>query len=121
LLTTHYLEEAERLADRVAIIDAGRLIKIGTPSDLAGAETGGVRLRTAVPVDLEILRQLPAAAAVRHDGDGLVELETADAPQLLVEITGRLRDAGVPILELRVGSGSLEELFLRLTGEGLRE
>jgi ABC-2 type transport system ATP-binding protein len=40
---------------------------------------------------------------------------------LLVEITGRLRDIGIPILELRVGSGSLEELFLRLTGEGLRE
>lgn len=121
LLTTHYLEEAERLADRVAIIDAGRLIKIGTPSELAGAETGGVRLRTAVPIDLEILRQLPAAESVHHDGDGLVELETTDAPRLLVEITGRLRDAGIPILELRVGSGSLEDLFLRLTGEGLRE
>jgi ABC-2 type transport system ATP-binding protein len=121
LLTTHYLEEAERLADRVAIIDAGRLIKIGTPSDLAGVETGGVRLRTAVPVDLEILRQLPTAVSVHHNGDGLVEFETSDAPQLLVEITGRLRDEGVQILELRVGSGSLEELFLRLTGEGLRE
>jgi ABC-2 type transport system ATP-binding protein len=121
LFTTHYLEEAERLADRVAIIDAGRLIKIGTPSDLAGAETGGVRLRAAAPIDLDILRQLPSASNVRHDGDGLFELETRDAPQLLVEITGRLRDAGIPILELRVGSGSLEELFLRLTGEGLRE
>lgn len=121
LLTTHYLEEAERLADRVAIIDAGRLIKIGTPSDLAGVETGGVRLRTAVPVDLEILRQLPTAVSVHRNGDGLVEFETSDAPQLLVEITGRLRDEGVQILELRVGSGSLEELFLRLTGEGLRE
>src|SRR5579859_2871600 len=121
LLTTHYLEEAERLADRVAIIDAGRLIKIGRPSDLAGVETGGVRLRTAVPVDLELLRHLPSAAGVHQNGDGLIELETHDAPQLLVEITERLRDAEVPILELRVGSGSLEELFLRLTGEGLRE
>ena len=121
LLTTHYLEEAERLADRVAIIDAGRLIKIGTPTDLAGVETGGVRLRTSVPVDLNILRDLPAAASVHQNGDGLVELETRDAPQLLAEITGKLRDVGIPILELRVGSGSLEELFLRLTGEGLRE
>ncbi len=121
LLTTHYLEEAERLADRVAIIDAGRLIKIGTPSDLAGVDTGGVRLRTAMPVDLEVLRDLPAAAKVHQNGDGLIELETGNAPQLLVEITERLRDVDVPILELRVGSGSLEELFLRLTGEGLRE
>jgi ABC-2 type transport system ATP-binding protein len=121
LFTTHYLEEAERLADRVAIIDAGKLIKIGTPSDLAGVESGGVRLRTTVPIDLEILRQLPAATGVHPDGDGLIELETNDAPQLLVEITGRLRDVGVPIVELRVGSGSLEDLFLRLTGEGLRE
>ena len=121
LFTTHYLEEAERLADRVAIIDAGRLIKIGTPSDLAGVETGGVRLRTTVPVDLDILRQLPAAAGVHPNGDGLVELETDNAPQLLVEVTGCLRDAGIPIVELRVGSGSLEDLFLRLTGEGLRE
>jgi ABC-2 type transport system ATP-binding protein len=121
LLTTHYLEEAERLADRVAIIDAGRLIKIGTPSDLAAVETGGVRLRVSGPVDLDILRALPSATSVQHDGNGLFEFETSDAPQLLVEITGRLRDIGIPILELRVGSGSLEELFLRLTGEGLRE
>lgn len=121
LLTTHYLEEAERLADRVAIIDTGRLIKIGTPSDLAGVETGGVRLRTAVPVELDLLRQLPSAANVHQNGDGLVELETDNAPQLLVEIAEQLRDAEVPILELRVGSGSLEELFLRLTGEGIRE
>jgi ABC-2 type transport system ATP-binding protein len=121
LLTTHYLEEAERLADRVAIIDAGRLIKLGTPSDLAGVETGGVRLRASGPVDPDILRALPSATRVHHDGDGLFELETSDAPQLLVEITGRLRDAGIPILELRVGSGSLEELFLRSTGEGARE
>lgn len=121
LFTTHYLEEAERLADRIAIIDAGRLIKLGAPSDLVGVETGGVRLRAAAPVDLDMLRQLPSASEVRHDGNGLFELETRNAPQLLVEITGRLRDAGIPILELRVGSGSLEELFLRLTGEGLRE
>jgi ABC-2 type transport system ATP-binding protein len=121
LFTTHYLEEAERLADRVAIIDAGRLIKLGSPSDLAGVEAGGVRLRAAAPIDLRILRELPSVTEVRHDGDGLFELETRDAPQLLVEVTARLRDEGIPILELRVGSGSLEELFLRLTGEGLRE
>jgi ABC-2 type transport system ATP-binding protein len=67
------------------------------------------------------LRRLPSATAVRHDGDGLYEIETPDAPSLLVEITGTLRDAGIPILELRVGSGSLEDLFLRLTGEASRE
>lgn len=117
LFTTHYLEEAERLADRVAIIDEGHLITIGTPSDLAGVETGGVRLRAAAPIDLDLLRSLPSAAGVRHDGDGLFELETRDAPQLLVEVATRLRDSGIPILELRVGSGSLEELFLRLVGD----
>lgn len=121
MFTTHYLEEAERLADRVAIIDAGRLLKLGSPSDLAGAETGGVRLRAAAPVDLEMLRRLPSAGTVRTDGDGLFELDTLDAPQLLVEIATCFRDAGIPILELRVGSGSLEDLFLRLTGEGPRD
>ena len=120
LMTTHYLEEADRLADRVAIIDAGRLLKIGAPSELEGVDVGSVRLRTSAPVDLNVLRSLPSAVDAQQDGDGTVTLETRDAPRLLAEVTACLRDASVPILELRVGSGSLEELFLRLTGNGAR-
>ena len=113
LLTTHYLEEAERLARRVAIIDRGRLVALGTPQELIHAEGTRVHLRTTEPVDPAVLLGLPSARGVRQEDRGYV-LETADAPALLVEVTGRMRDLGTDILELRVGQG-LEDLFLDLT------
>ncbi|HEX6508114.1 MAG TPA: ABC transporter ATP-binding protein [Chloroflexota bacterium] len=120
LFTTHYLEEAERLADRVAIVDEGRLIAVGTPTDLARGDSGDVRLRAAGQIRLELLSSLPSVLNVHHDGDGMYVLETRDAPALLAEVTARMREVGTPIVELRVGNGSLEDLFLQLIGEEIR-
>jgi ABC-2 type transport system ATP-binding protein len=119
LLTTHYLEEAERLADRVGIMDEGKLVALGSPESLVRSDASIVRLRTESSVPLEAIGALPAACAVRQDGAGTYIVETDDAPTLLVEVTSWLRQEGVLATELRVGQGSLEEVFLRLTGKEL--
>ncbi len=119
VLTTHYLEEAEQLAHRVAIVNDGRLIAFDTPRALMGGETF-VRVRTAQTLDMGLLAQLSSALNVRAADGGYV-LETRDAPALLVEVATTLRDMGVPATELRVGQGTLEEVFLQLTGKEFRE
>jgi len=116
VLTTHYLEEAERLADRVAIVDHGRLVALDTPAALVRSDSSIVRLRTAGVVSLEGLASLPSARNVREDGNGAYTFETDDASELLAEITSWLRDRGVLATELRVGRESLEDVFLHLTG-----
>lgn len=115
LLTTHYLEEAEQLADHVAIVVRGRLAALDRPADLVAHDASRVTLRTLRPASPALLRSLPSAREVGGGATAYV-FQTDDAPRLLTEITGALRDADVPIAELRVGAGSLEEVFLALVG-----
>ena len=120
LLTTHSMEEAERLADRVAIINQGRLVALDTPSALIGAGGGGVvELETIEALSPDGLARLSALASVeryREVGPGRYLLRTASPPQALAEIASLLRDEGPRVLRLQVGGGSLEEVFLELTG-----
>jgi ABC-2 type transport system ATP-binding protein len=120
LLTTHYLEEAERLADAVAIMDRGRILAVGSPAELMQREQTVVRLRTREPTRLQDLSELPHASSTRQE-DGTYLLETGDARALLVEITTLLRDRGIEAIELRVGASSLDDVFLELTGREVRE
>ncbi len=118
VLTTHLMDEAERLADRVAIIDHGRLLALDTPRALTGhsAGAGVVRLVASPGLDTVALSRLPAAQAAHEEEAGRYVIQTTDAPVLLAAITAYLRDQGITLSELRVGHGSLEETFLRLTG-----
>lgn len=121
VLTTHLMDEAERLADRVAIIDHGKIIALDRPSVLTGGNSAGaIRLVAQPGIDPEALSRLPGAHAARELQTGVYLLETTDAAQLLVELTTWLRDERIPITEVRVGAGSLEEAYLRLTGRELR-
>ncbi len=115
LLTTHYLEEAERLADRVAILNHGRVVAAGTPASLMSGDRSQVRLRTAMPVDAVVLDTLPSISSLRRDGAETYVFDTVDPPRLLMELTGLLYEAGIPIIELRVGQASLEDVYLELT------
>jgi ABC-2 type transport system ATP-binding protein len=124
LLTTHFMDEAERLADRIAIIDHGELLALDTPAGLTRAQsttTTEVRFTAPGAVDMAALGKLPGARTVRSDASGSYVVETGDAAALLVELTTALRAAGVTLSELRVGRASLEDVFLQLTGKEIRE
>ncbi|HEY3992531.1 MAG TPA: ABC transporter ATP-binding protein [Ktedonobacteraceae bacterium] len=122
LLTTHLMDEAERLADRVAIVDHGRLIALDTPTKLTGVQDANV-IRFVAPAGLDctLLAALPSARSAEEIRPGSYLLETETAPALLAELTAWLRDQHITLSELRVGHGSLEDLFLRLTGAEVRE
>ena len=123
LLTTHLMEEAERLADRIAIIDHGRLVALGTPQQLlrrGGTET---LIRLVVPTELDqaALAVLPGVESAQAVGRGTYVLETASPAETAATLTAWLRDRAIVLQELRVGGRSLEEVFLQLTGRDLRE
>ncbi|GER86857.1 ABC transporter ATP-binding protein [Dictyobacter vulcani] len=122
LLTTHLMDEAERLADRVAIIDHGQLIALDTPANLTSGQNANV-VRFVAPegLDCRQLTALPSVQKAEEVRAGSYVLETDDIPALLVELTTWLRDQAIPLSELRVGHGSLEDLFLRLTGSEVRD
>jgi len=120
LFTTHYMDEAEQLADRLAIVDQGELAAIGDMATLRHGTEATVRMVTDAAVDVEALRALPHASGVQTSGPASCSFETPDAPALLAELTAWARDNSVVIRELRAGRESLEEIFLRLTGEEVR-
>jgi ABC-2 type transport system ATP-binding protein len=109
LLTTHYLEEADALADRVAVINRGEIIAEGTPAEIK-AKTCGRRIRCSSSLDIETLRAFPGVAEVRKDRDAY-EIRVAEAEPVLRELLRR--DSTVRGIEV-VGAG-LEEAFLALT------
>jgi ABC-2 type transport system ATP-binding protein len=122
ILTTHLIDEAERLADQVAIIDNGQLIAQGSPAELTGGDTAThLSLVVSDPLDASALRALPSLRDVRELRPGQYQLQTDAASDLLVELAQWLRSRGVVPRELRLGHGSLEDVFLRLTGKELRE
>jgi ABC-2 type transport system ATP-binding protein len=107
LLTTHYLEEAQALADRVAIVKDGRVLAIGPPRELgvgAGGEAGG-------------LGGTRYKVAYRDAGGELVERETDDPTTLLHELTGDALACGERLQELTVGRPTLEDVYLELTAD----
>ena len=124
VLTTHYLEEAERLADQVHIIDRGRLIASGSPLELTrGARTATIRLvvtRPFPPGAPESLRQAlgEATEVTQLDGFSLLVTGPADA-STLARISGWCDEQGVLPESLTLGSRSLEDVFLQLTGREL--
>jgi ABC-2 type transport system ATP-binding protein len=119
VLTTHLIEEAERLADQVAIIDGGRLIATGTPNDLSSTGKAQVSVTFSESIDPRVFADLPSATTIRVVPNGPHVLESASIPDLLVDLATRLRDCGLVPRDIRIGGGSLEDAFLRLTGKDL--
>lgn len=126
VVTTHYMDEAERLCDRVAVIDHGKVIAEGTPAELI-ARVGGEHV-----IDLDIapdspvrpapeaLKALPTVNAVREEGDR-VTLTAAEPHRALPALLDLLRTAGVKIAGLTTRTATLEDVFVTLTGRHLRD
>lgn len=122
ILTTHYIEEAERLCDRVAIIDHGRVIASGTPRELISGSRGQSRieLRTARPVDLARLRLIPFVESVTESA-GAYALRSSDAPRALIELVKWMEAERHELLDLHVTRPTLEDTFIEFTGKRIRE
>jgi ABC-2 type transport system ATP-binding protein len=122
LMTTHYMEEAEALCDRLAIMDHGRILDSGTVDELIGRRfhERSVRFNRAGAPDEEKLNALPAVSRVGYEEDEVV-LHTGDVPATiagLLELTARARTEPA---NLMIRRASLEDVFLELTGRALRD
>jgi ABC-2 type transport system ATP-binding protein len=123
ILSTHFMEEAERLADEVAIIDHGKLVASGTPAQLTGSD-GQLRFHAEPGLDTEsLLSVLPAGSAAKESPAGhyVLEVHGAVEPALLAAVTAWCADNGILPSSLRIESRTLEDVFLELTGRELRE
>ena len=119
VLTTHAMDEAEQLCDRVGIVHHGKLVACGAPSALAADAGNDVRFAAATGLDVEKLaRALEIATdSVRETRPGEYVVDVQASPTVVAQVTAWLHDQDILLSELRAGQGSLEELFLRLTGE----
>jgi ABC-2 type transport system ATP-binding protein len=122
ILTTHYMEEAERLADRVVIIDHGTLVTAGSPAQLTGT-AGQLRFRAESGLDTEALvAALPPGSAAKESPSGhyLVEVPDTVTPRLIASVTAWCAEHGILAQSLRIETRTLEDVFLELTGRELR-
>jgi ABC-2 type transport system ATP-binding protein len=122
LLTTHYIEEAERLCNHVAIIDYGRVIALGSPRDLKRTSAGKTRieLRLARPARDGLLAHLEGVSGCR-EFNGTYILHSTRPPQTIVEIVKQLEADHNELQSLEMFSPSLEDVFIELTGRRLRD
>jgi len=114
LLTTHYLQEADALADRIAVIDKGEIIAAGTPAEIK-AQTAGKRIRCVTRLKVAELREISGVTEVREDREA-VEIHTPEAEPVLRELLAR----DLTLSGLEVTSAGLEEAFLALTQDSAK-
>ena len=131
VITTHYMEEAELLADRVAIIDGGKIQAVDTPRRLIGRLNGSGRIQfaTTTPVQIAELARLPGVteAASGNNGDAAAigvatyELRITEPRAAVSAVLDWSQRRGVDLRGLEVAPGTLEDVFLQLTGRALRD
>ena len=126
LLTTHYMDEAERLCDRLAIVDHGQVIAEGTPPELI-ERLGGHHVvefeasgSTGNGIVLDAWRTLPGVESVRHN-DGLISLTVREPHLTIPALLEAVEKQGSQLLHLTTRQASLEDVFVNLTGRHLRE
>jgi ABC-2 type transport system ATP-binding protein len=119
VLTTHYMEEAEALCDRVGIIDFGRLVALDTPGALINRLAGVSSITTSTYVPLADIQSLPTIINIQRDGTRL-HLQTNDVAVTLRSILDLAEQNSVSLNDLHIKQPNLEDVFLNLTGRTIR-
>jgi ABC-2 type transport system ATP-binding protein len=114
------MEEAERLCDRVALIDAGHVVALDSPAGLAARASGGksVRFAPSAPFDDRLLTELPEVGTVTRSGSHVVVTGTGELVNVVILA---LATAGVTARDVQLDTSSLEDAFVKLTGRHLHE
>jgi ABC-2 type transport system ATP-binding protein len=123
IMTTHYMEEAERLCDRVIVMDRGAILAQGTPRELMreyGPESAIELEAQDLPLDLADLSRLQAVTGVRRE-EGALLLHSANTAITLMDLAQYAQQTSLPLNGLKTRSASMEDVFISLTGRGLRE
>jgi len=124
-LTTHYMDEADRLCDRVAIVDKGRVVALDTPVSLKASVPGATRIEIQFAPDLphgvDDLERLPAVNTVRALGSGTYRISSDRGPASAQELVELAHSLGRELTALSVHSTTLDDVFLHYTGHGLTE
>jgi ABC-2 type transport system ATP-binding protein len=120
VLVTHFMEEAERLCDRVALIDSGRVVALDAPAALAERARGGktVRFLPSAPFDDRLLTGLPEVTGLEHAGQHVV---VTGSGELVNAVILALHAAGVTARDVQLDSSNLEDAFVKLTGSHLHK
>jgi len=122
MLTTHYMEEAQTLCDRVAVMDSGAIIALDTPQALIEQhfETTAIEFEDQNSAPLDLLEGLAGVKDAKRDG-GLVTLYSLDTPRTMEALLDAARAGHLHFDDLRVRSATLEDVFLKLTGRRIRD
>jgi len=127
LLTTHYMDEAEKLCDRIAIIDYGKIIALGTPDELKSMVGEDVVYIRARPDNgnmrgfIRTLGEITENDAIKFLRPGYLSLTVKNAPEMLPKIFDIAREFDIKIIELKYSRATLDDVFLRLTGRRIRD
>jgi len=125
LITTHYMDEADRLCDRIAIVDHGKLVALDTPPALKASVPGSNVIEAQfenAPADWERrLHGLTAVTSVQHEGAGMYRILTSNGSRTTTELVETAVQAGVGVKSLSVQNTTLDDVFVHYTGRQLRD
>jgi ABC-2 type transport system ATP-binding protein len=125
LITTHYMDEADRLCDRIAIVDHGKLVALDSPAALKASVPGENVIEVQFdhpPADWESrLRQLSEVTSVQHEGADMYRVLTGNGSRTTTELVEMAVQSGVPVKALSVQSTTLDDVFVHYTGRQLRD
>jgi ABC-2 type transport system ATP-binding protein len=125
LITTHYMDEADRLCDRIAIVDHGKLVALDTPAALKASVPGSNVIEAQFenpPADWEQrLKALPDVTSVQHEGAGMYRVLTGNGSETTTALVEMAVAARVPVKTLSVQNTTLDDVFVHYTGRQLRD
>ena len=125
LITTHYMDEADRLCDRIAIVDHGKLVALDSPTALKASVPGSnvieVQFNNALPDWEQRLNTLSGVTSIKHEGAGMYRILTSDGSRTTTELVEMAVHGGVTVKSLSVQNTTLDDVFVHYTGRQLRD